>query len=517
MKKCYNILLLASLILIGCGRDESAYIINKTGKPIIIKLGLHNITHDPTKYLVADALDGVTSSDYINGSSSDGKPDVDMRLNKKVGAEDYFDRMYIPYVPIWSFGERLPILESRRELHDPKTIGSAYLALSRLLRDQLDWYAVTGSSDSQSVQSATIALQQKEVALQQKEVEYATLVAKTEKRSLSRRRFINTGAISASALAIGGGLAYFRNKTAPKFSIRWSHVEDVPILTVAYSPGGTKIVSGGTDGTLKLWDAETGSSAKSSVKGHEVTIQSVAVSGDGTQIVSGGRDGAVRLWDAQTLSEIGVPMTGHKGNVQSVAFLGDGTRIVSGGVDGTVRLWDAEKQVEISSGETGNQSWVQSVAFSGDGTRIVSAGNASTVRLWDAQTLALIGAPMRGHEGIVLSVAFSGNGTRIVSGDVDGTLRLWDAQTQAAIGAPMTGHLGYIDSVAFSGDGTRIVSGSRDGSVKIWSTESQELIFSITSDEIGSQGGTTVAQFSPNGRAIVVGTGDGQIAVLDLN
>lgn len=68
MKKCYNILLLASLILIGCGRDESAYIINKTGKPIIIKLGLHNITHDPTKYLVADALDGVTSSDYINGS-----------------------------------------------------------------------------------------------------------------------------------------------------------------------------------------------------------------------------------------------------------------------------------------------------------------------------------------------------------------------------------------------------------------------------------------------------------------
>jgi len=64
MKNQYCIFLIIALFLTGCGRDESGYIKNETGKPITITLGLNNINKDPTKYLIVDALNGITSSDH---------------------------------------------------------------------------------------------------------------------------------------------------------------------------------------------------------------------------------------------------------------------------------------------------------------------------------------------------------------------------------------------------------------------------------------------------------------------
>jgi len=69
-------------------------------------------------------------------------------------------------------------------------------------------------------------------------------------------------------------------------------------------------------------------------------VWSAAFSGDGSRIVSAGGDGTVRVWDAKSGKGIGEPLRGHQGGVWSAAFSGDGSRIVSAGEDGTVRLWD---------------------------------------------------------------------------------------------------------------------------------------------------------------------------------
>ena len=70
-------------------------------------------------------------------------------------------------------------------------------------------------------------------------------------------------------------------------------------------------------------------------------MSSVAFSPDGTRIVSGSADKTVRVWDAATGQPIGQPLTGHTDAVSSVAFSPDGDRIASGSDDNTVRLWDA--------------------------------------------------------------------------------------------------------------------------------------------------------------------------------
>jgi WD40 repeat protein len=172
-------------------------------------------------------------------------------------------------------------------------------------------------------------------------------------------------------------------------------------------------------------------------------VFSVAFSPDGTRIASGGDDHTVRLWDADTSpmgtinigdsgQPVGEPMTGHTDWVSSVAFSPDGKRIASSSGDGTVRVWDADSGQPVGQPMTGHTDAVFSVAFSPDGTRIASGGNDNTVRLWDTDTGKPIGQPMTGHTDAVNAVAFSPDGMRIASGSGDRTVRVSPGYADAA-------------------------------------------------------------------------------------
>ena len=94
-----------------------------------------------------------------------------------------------------------------------------------------------------------------------------------------------------------------------------------------------------------MWDATRGKELKS-LAGHTNWVLSVAFSPDGSRIVSGSEDRTVRVWDV-TRGEGSKSLAGHTSPVNSVAFSSDGSRIVSGSVDKTVRVWNA-KSGEVS-------------------------------------------------------------------------------------------------------------------------------------------------------------------------
>ena len=247
------------------------------------------------------------------------------------------------------------------------------------------------------------------------------------------------------------------------------------VLAVAWSPDSTRLLTGGDDGTVRVWDARTGEPLHQ-LTGHTGWVCSVAWSPDGTRLLTGSDDGTVRIWDART----GEPLhqlTGHTGWVRAVAWSPDGTRLLTGSDDGTVRIWDARTAQPLHQ-LTGHTGGVRAVAWSPDSTRLLTGGDDGTVRIWDART----GEPLHqltGHTGWVRAVAWSPDGTRLLTGGNDGTVRVWDARTGEPL-HQLTGHTGWVRAVAWSPDSTRLLTGGNDGTVRVWDARTGEPLHQLT-------------------------------------
>jgi len=281
------------------------------------------------------------------------------------------------------------------------------------------------------------------------------------------------------------------------------------VFSVAIDPDGEHIISGSQDGTVKVWDAETGSELRTLQHQHGATVWSVAFnrktqrivscdssyawgeikvwdiatgkelmtirdkdvlsvafvtfSPDGNQIVSCS-DKVVKVWDAATGTQA-MTLIGHNNNVVSVAVSPDGKRIVSGGADNMIKVWDASTGTELMS-LRGHRRGVNSVAFSPDGKRITSGGFDTTIKVWDVSTGAEL-MTIQGHSARICSVVFSPDGKYIASGSYDNTIKVWDAATGDEI-MTLRGHSSAVSSVAFSADGKHVVSGGLDKTIKVW-------------------------------------------------
>jgi WD40 repeat protein len=114
---------------------------------------------------------------------------------------------------------------------------------------------------------------------------------------------------------------------------RCSHLFEVimgSIYSVAFSPDGSKIISGSSDKTIRVWDASTGIEMLPPFEAMSTSVNSVAFSPDGFKIISGSDDKTIRLWDASTGGEMLPPPQGHGDRICSVAFSPDGSKIISG-------------------------------------------------------------------------------------------------------------------------------------------------------------------------------------------
>ncbi len=247
----------------------------------------------------------------------------------------------------------------------------------------------------------------------------------------------------------------------PKLLHQFQH--GARLSSVAVTADGRFALSAGRSTVIKAWDLETAVRRPVHSEGHELPVLNLVTSRDGRYVLSCGDDKTIRLWDFATRAEKRC-MRGHADFVRSVAFVPDGHRAVSGGHDHTVRLWDLDTGNELRRYE-GNTDVVNCVAVSPDGRRVASANRDSITRIWDLDSGELLRS--LSDPNAVVWVTFSPDGHRLLSGGLSWTVRLWNSD----FGEPLRtleGHQQRVTCVMFSPDGRRACSSSYDETIRLW-------------------------------------------------
>jgi WD40 repeat protein len=186
------------------------------------------------------------------------------------------------------------------------------------------------------------------------------------------------------------------------------------VTGVAFAPSGDSLVSVADDGLVILWERSPGVTRL--LGRQDSALSSVAISPSGQLVATGGYDSSIKIWQVDGEGEP-LSFDGHAGAVYCLAISPDGETLASGGADRTVRLWTMPGGTpgDIIAGHSG---YVSGVAFSPDGTLLVSVSKDRTIRVWDTGS----GKPVcaLGVAGELTDVTWLPDGTRICAVGEDG-------------------------------------------------------------------------------------------------
>ena len=241
---------------------------------------------------------------------------------------------------------------------------------------------------------------------------------------------------------------------------------------VAFVANGDYIVSG--DGNeIRCWRVKDGREV-----GHPMDagskVRSIAVSRDEKWIVSGGEDGHVTVWDAESHAKV-VEFRGRNWGVLAVDISPDGTRFATGSLDCSVCVWLLSMGEKLL-GPFRHNFWVAAVKYSPDGRHIATATwERDSVRIYDSQDgRLLVDTPIQVGSLYNQSLAWAGLGKELFALSIDGNIHCIDLATGTTL-SKWAIHGNDPGCIALTNDDA-FIAVSGDDSVSFWDMATHQQI-----------------------------------------
>ena len=212
------------------------------------------------------------------------------------------------------------------------------------------------------------------------------------------------------------------------------------VTSIAASPvDANTLVSSSRDHTCLVWKLQAGEMIEDpslvmscgtplkSLQGHSHIVEEVSLSVDGQYALTASWDGTVRLWNVNT-GKSEKTLSGHKKDVLSVCFSPDNRLIMSCGRDRTIKLWNTLGECQFTLDKESHNDWVTCVRFvpnMEEKPRIVSCGYDKLVKVWNLETMK-VEYNLIGHSQVVNKVVVSPDGVLCASAGKDGCVIVWD-------------------------------------------------------------------------------------------
>ncbi|XP_059485876.1 DDB1- and CUL4-associated factor 11 [Neocloeon triangulifer] len=250
------------------------------------------------------------------------------------------------------------------------------------------------------------------------------------------------------------------------------------IFSLAFSNDGNKILGGGNDGYIYLYDRDCQQRCLR-IEGHDDDVNSVAFADSTSQILhSGGDDGLCKVWDTRTLNEsnpkpVGI-LAGHMDGITFIDPKGDSRHLITNCKDQSIKLWD----IRVFSPERGQDNTKQAVMDQNWDYRWQRVPkklvNPRTKLEGDTSIMTY-----RGHSVLqtLVRCRFSPAATTgqryIYTGCAAGRVIVYDSLT-GKIERTLSGHRGCVRDVSWHPFNSEIISTSWDGYLGRWTYEVSE-------------------------------------------
>jgi WD40 repeat protein len=292
---------------------------------------------------------------------------------------------------------------------------------------------------------------------------------------------------------------------------------DNPVLAHAFSPDGQSLLTGGRDGTSRLWDLRTGKLRFPPLYDHG---EALAFSANGKVIATADGHHAIHLWKADTGDSIGKPL--HSGRLvghhpYNLALSRDG-KTLAAACEHELRLWDVTtgNSSSIVEGVEGEYRYPTGLVFGPDGKTIITAAaeaKAWQIRQWDLATGMAHKPPIR-FQGS--RVCLGNDGQTALVGNKEGRVQLWDLTEGKPRGKPFGPGTAGLLEVGLSPDEKVALTRTVNGTVQCWNLATGELLGTPLTDSAGEVFIFSQFRFSPDGKRHLTVDSDHKVHLWDV-